>query len=88
MAESSQPVAVSKKSGYRPVLLTLLCSLLLGGGTCAGFLSTTFNENSNRSLSMLLAFAFAACVLTFVGSLVWLVVKAVRGAMKSPGGAP
>ena len=87
MVGSPQPVSVTKKSGYRPILLTLLCSSVLGGGSCAGFLST-LNVNSNSSLSMLFAFAFGLCVLTFVGSLIWLVVKAIRDAMKSQGGAP
>jgi hypothetical protein len=87
MDANPPPVPVASKSDYKPILLTLLFSFVLGGGSCAGFLST-LNVNSSSPLSMFFAFAFGFCVLTFVGSLIRLVVKAIRDATKGPGGAP
>ena len=62
------------KSNYKPILLTLLISVLLAGGSCFGFLGT-FNINRSTPLSMVCAAGFVICVLTFLGSLLWLVIK-------------
>jgi hypothetical protein len=69
------------KSSYKPILLSLLFSFLLAGGTCFGFLNT-FNFNRNSTVSMVYAGGFAFCVLTFLGSLLWLVIKAVSDAIR------
>ncbi len=29
-----------RRASYRPILITLLCALLLGGGSCFGFFAT------------------------------------------------
>ncbi len=54
---------------------------MLAGGTCFGFLST-FNLNKNSIMSEFYAAGFVFCVLTFLGSLLWLVIKAVRDAIR------
>jgi hypothetical protein len=74
------------KSSYKPILLSLLFSFLLAGGTCFGFLNT-FNVNHNSPFSMLYAGCFAFCVLTFLGSLLWLVIKAVSDVIRGSRGA-
>jgi hypothetical protein len=74
------------RSSYKPILLTLLFSLLLAGGTCFGFLNT-FNVNQNSRVSVVYAGCFAFCVLTFLGSLLWLVIKAISDAIKGSRGA-
>ena len=66
-----------QKSSYKPILISLLFSFLLAGGTCFGFLST-FNVNKNSKISEFYAACFVFCVLDFLGSLLWLVIKAVR----------
>ncbi len=74
------------KSSYKPILLTLLFSLLLAGGTCFGFLNT-FNVNQNSPVSMVYAGGYVFCVLTFLGSLLWLVIKAVSDVIRDIRGA-
>jgi hypothetical protein len=75
------PVPVAKRSNYKPILLTLLLSFLLGGGSCFGFLST-LNMNVSSSLNTVFAIGFVLCVVVFLGSILWLVIKAVRDGMK------
>jgi hypothetical protein len=74
------------KSSYKPILLTLLFSSLLAGGSCFGFLGT-FNINRNTPVSTVYAAGFAFCALTFLGSLLWLVIKVlsdiVRGSRET-----
>jgi hypothetical protein len=74
------------KSSYKPILLTLFFSFLLAGGSCFGFLGT-FNVNRNSSVSTVYAAGFVFCVLTFLGSLLWLVIKALSDAIKGSRGA-
>jgi hypothetical protein len=74
------------KSSYKPILLTLLFSFLLAGGTCFGFLGT-FNVNRNSQMSMVCAVGFVFCVLTFLGSLLWLVIKVLTDAIRGSRGA-
>jgi hypothetical protein len=70
-----------RPSNYRPILLTLLFSLLLAGGSCFGFLNT-FNLNRNSQISMIFAAGFGFSVLTFLGSLLWIVIKAIRDSIR------
>jgi hypothetical protein len=74
------------KSSYMPILLSLLFSFLLAGGTCFGFLST-FSVNRSSPVSTLYAGGFAFCVLTFLGSLLWLVIKVVSDVIRGIRGA-
>jgi len=74
------------KSSYKPILLSLLFSFLLAGGTCFGFLNT-FNVNWNSTVSMVYAGGFVFCVLTFLGSLLWLVIKVVSDVIRGSRGA-
>jgi uncharacterized membrane protein len=74
-----------RKSKYKPILLTLLFSFLLAGGSCFGFLSS-FNLNSNSLAGSIFAVGFLISVLVFLGSIVWLVIKAVRDRIKGGGG--
>ena len=85
MDENVQP-APHKKSNYKPILLTLLFSFLLGGGSCFGFL-TTLNMNRSTPVNIFFAIGFGTCVLVFLGSILWLAIKAVRDGLKGQGGA-
>jgi hypothetical protein len=75
----------AKKSNYKPILLTLLFSFLLGGGSCFGFLTTT-NSLAATKVKDVFADGFVICLLVFLGSIVWLVIKAVRDGTKGSGG--
>lgn len=68
----------ARQTNYRAALITLLCSFLLGAGSCFGFL-TTFDFNHDSAISTAFAAGFGLCVLVFLGSVVWLVVQAIRG---------
>jgi hypothetical protein len=69
------PAPAPKRPNFRPVLITLLCSVLLGAGSCFGFL-TTLNTNESSTINLALAVLFLLCVATFLGSVVMLIVKA------------
>jgi hypothetical protein len=69
------PAPAPKRPNFRPVLITLLCSVLLGAGSCFGFL-TTLNTNESSAINLALAVLFLLCVATFLGSVVMLIVKA------------
>ncbi len=69
------PMPPGRRANYKPILLVMLCSFLLGGGSCFGFASTL---NGNSPMSSIFAGCFLLCVLVFLGSIVWIVVKAVR----------
>ena len=80
---SSPPPA---KSSYTPILLSLLFSFLLGGGTCFGFLNT-FNVDQNSPVSKVYAGGFVFCALAFLGSLLWLVIKVISDIIRGSRGA-
>jgi len=75
MDTNQMPMPPGKKANYKPILLVMLCAFLLGVGSCFGFASTL---NGNSSMSGVFATSFLLCVLVFLGSIVWIVVKAVR----------
>lgn len=80
-SNSSDP---TPKSNYKPILLTLLFSFLLGGGSCFGFL-TTLNMNRSTPINSLFGIGFGVCLLVFIVSILWLAVKAVREGLKGGG---
>jgi hypothetical protein len=75
MDTTQMPMPPGKKANYKPILLVMLCAFLLGTGSCFGFASTL---SGNSSMSGFFATSFLLCVLAFLGSIVWIVVKAVR----------
>ncbi len=85
MTENSPLPPPPRPSIYKQILLTMLFSSLLAGGSCFGFLST-FNLNRNSQLSMIFAAGFGIGVLTFHGSLLWLVIKAIYDFFKMNSG--
>lgn len=62
-----------KKSSAKPILITLLCSILLAGGSCFGFLRT-LDLNQNSSAVSVFALGFVAGVLLFWGACIWAAV--------------
>jgi hypothetical protein len=70
-----QPVA---RVSYRPILITLLCAFLLGGGTCFGFLNTLNFNGGSSVLNDVFAVAFVLCALTFIGSAIWAFVRWIK----------
>jgi hypothetical protein len=73
--------APRERSSYKPVFLTLFFSFLLAGGTCFGFLNTPF-INGTSPMNTVCAAGFAFCALTFLGALVWLVIKVLIDAVR------
>jgi hypothetical protein len=69
---------VGKRSGYAAPLITMGCAILLGGGSCFGFFAT-LNMNRSTPTNNFFAAGFGLCVLAFLVSTLWMVVKAIRG---------
>jgi hypothetical protein len=64
---------------WRPIVITLLSALLLGAGSCFGFLST-INEGS--AVNGIFMVAFLLCLIIFIGSLVWAFVTWIHNAKR------
>jgi Na+-transporting NADH:ubiquinone oxidoreductase subunit NqrD len=64
-----------KPSSYRPILITLLCALLLGGGSCFGFLTTLQTlQGSNSSINSIFGLGFIGSLFVFFGAVIWFIV--------------
>ena len=84
MNQPPPPLPPVRKSNYKPILLTLLFSFLLAGGSCFGFLRTMNTQGG--SSSTIFGAGFLICVLVFVGAILWLAIKAIREGIKGSGG--
>jgi len=84
MGTNPAPVPPASRANYKPILLTLLFSFLLAGGSCFGFLRTMNTQGG--SSSTIFGIGFLICVLVFVGAILWLAIKAVREGIKGSGG--
>jgi drug/metabolite transporter (DMT)-like permease len=73
------PANGKPKTSLKPILITLLCTVLLGAGTCFGFLST-FNLNRNVPVANVFAVVFIISVLAFIAGVIWLLVAWARNA--------
>ena len=81
------PAPPAKRAKYKPILITLLGAVLLGAGTCFGFLSTfringTSGSNTDTAAGVF-AIIFVASVLAFIGGVIWLLVALVRNATRN-----
>jgi len=78
-----------KRRSFLAPFVTLLASIVLGAGSCFGFLSTlNINGGSAKyeKLSALLLIVFCVCVLAFPISLIWIIVRAVRNSRTADSG--
>jgi len=60
--------------------VTLLCAVVLAGGSCYGFLST-FNINGSgkhAALNVFFLIVFFANVIAVPGAIVWMIARAIR----------
>ncbi len=80
---SDQPAQSSPRSAprgspsdtkYTPIAITIVVAVVLAFGSCFGFLGTMGRV---PWFSNLLGIVFITCALTFVGAIVWLIVRVV-----------
>src|SRR5260221_14040246 len=74
-----------KRRSFVAPLVTLLCAVVLAGGSCYGFLST-FNINGSgkhAALNVFFLIVFFSNVMAVSGAIVWIIVGAVRDAKSS-----
>jgi hypothetical protein len=64
---------------WRPIVITLLSALLLGAGSCFGYLSTMSGGSTVSGMFMV---TFLLCLIIFIGSLVWAFVTLIRNAKR------
>jgi hypothetical protein len=67
------PETPRKTSKVKAIVVTLVASVLLAGGSCFGFVNT-INFNRNAPISMVFAIGFGLGVLAFSGACVWAAV--------------
>jgi uncharacterized membrane protein len=82
---SGLPEEHEKKSTLTPILIALLCSFLLAGGSCFAALRTfKYNHGGGAWWFVFMAF-FLAATLAFVVVCLLLIVRAFRGANRKKG---
>jgi hypothetical protein len=59
-----------ERSSYKAVLITLFSSVLLGLGSCFGFMTT-----SNSRFGIVFAVLFLLCVIGCIGAIIWAIVS-------------
>ena len=62
-----------KSSRVKAIVITLVASVLLAGGSCFGFLNT-MNFNRSTPINAVFAIAFGLGVLAFLGACIWAAV--------------
>lgn len=63
----------TKASKVKAIVITLVASALLAGGSCFGFLGTA-GVSRDRPLSAIFGIGFGVGVLAFIGACVWAAV--------------
>jgi hypothetical protein len=66
-------------SPWRPIVITLLSALILGAGSCFGFLNTISGGPAANDVFMV---TFLLCLIIFIGSLVWAFVTWIHNAKR------
>jgi hypothetical protein len=67
----------TRRLAYRPILVTLAATLVLGGGSIYG----CFHGSSQDSATVFFAM-FVLCAAAFAGALLWLVVALIVNAVR------
>jgi len=71
------PEEPASRSTLKPILITMLCSFLVAGGSCFGALRT-FEEASRGGWWRFFMAVFLLTAITFVTASLLLIVRAVR----------
>lgn len=72
------PEEPTKRPPLAPILITMLCSLALAGGSCFAALRTFGADSSGLSWWGFFIVAFLLTALMFVVACFWLIVRVVR----------
>lgn len=69
----------NRRSFTAPVV-TLLCAVVLAGGSCYGFVSTLRINGSGKhaALSGFFAIVFVSNVIAVPGAIIWMIARAIR----------
>jgi hypothetical protein len=70
-----------RRSTWKQILITLVCGVVLGLGSCFGFLSTmSFNENKPSSVAFAIGFVVGVALVLSAGvrALVAIVIAFIR----------
>ena len=84
MTPPPQPLSSGEqanKSTFKPILITLLCSFLLAGGSCFAALRAVKYSESGGSWAVFMVI-FLAATLSFIVACIWLIVRTVRMAVQ------
>lgn len=81
----SLPGEQAKKPTFKPILITLLCSLLLAGGSCFAALQTFNYNRGGGTLWGIFMVIFLAAALSFIVACAWLIARAVRMTIQKRG---
>ncbi len=66
------------KSKVVPILLTVVCGLLLAGGSCFGFINTLNFNGHSKPMNTVYAVGLAAGVVAVLAGCIWAIVAFVR----------
>jgi hypothetical protein len=72
------PGASPPKSPWGAIAITLVSAILLGAGSCFGFLTTLTPGGRNSGANTLFMYVFLICPAVFVGGLIWAFVTLIR----------
>jgi hypothetical protein len=70
------------KSKWRPIVITIVSAVLLGAGSCFGFITT---NGLNQILGIVFAGVFFSCVAAFVAGLIWALGAFIEGLRRGGG---
>jgi hypothetical protein len=70
------------KSSWRPIVITLCSALLLGAGSCFGFLMTLNSNGGSSAANTTFMIGFFLCLVAFLAGLAWAFATGIRNAKR------
>ena len=77
-SEQNAASRVPRKSHLKPILITILCGVLFGAGSCVGFLNTLNFNGPARPLNLYFAVGFFIGVAAVLVGAIWALVAPIR----------
>jgi hypothetical protein len=76
------PGAPKPRPPWAPVVTTIVCALVLGLGSCFGFLSTLNFNGGSSPLNTAFMLLFLLCAAAFLGGVVWAFIRLLNNSSR------
>lgn len=78
----TDPGSPEPRPSWTPIIVTIVCAVALGIGSCFGFLTTLRFNGGTSPLNTAYMILFLICAIAFLGGVVWAFIRLINNSRR------